>query len=107
MNKLVCAAAVLLVTTLPVYGAASPDCDQASLTKMETDIGSLGGKEQKKAKKQLDKAKQAMKDGKTKRCANIMKRIEASLKPSSAAPATQENAAPDENSDDESDSTQQ
>jgi hypothetical protein len=107
MNKLVCAAAVLLVTSLPVYGAAGPTCDQASLTQMETDIGSLGGKEQKKAKKQLDKAKQALKDGKTKKCNGIMKRIQASLKPSSSAPAAGGNAAPDQDSGDDSDSTQE
>ena len=93
MNKVVIATAVaLFLASFPVQAAQNLTCDQAALTKIETDIGSMSGKDAKKASKQLDKAKQAFKDGNSKKCASIMKKLQASLK-SSPAPAAVRPAA--------------
>src|SRR6185436_12526067 len=89
MKKVVIAATVtLFLLSFPVQEAQSLTCDQAALTKVETDIGSMSGNDAKKASKQLDRAKQALKEGKTRRCANIMKKLQAPLK-SSSKPAAE------------------
>jgi hypothetical protein len=89
MKKVVIAATVaLFLTSFLVQAAKSLTCDQATLTKVEADIGSMSGKDAKKASKQLDQAKQAFKDGKMKKCTNIMKKLQASLK-STSAPAAE------------------
>ena len=78
MNKVVIATAVaLFLASFPVQAAQNLTCDQAALTKIETDIGSMSGKDAKKASKQLDKAKQAFKDGNSKKCASIMRQASA------------------------------
>ena len=97
MNKVVIATAVaLFLASFPVQAAQNLTCDQAALTKIETDIGSMSGKDAKKASKQLDKAKQAFKDGNSKKCANIMKKLQASLKsaPAAGAPPADQGAPP-------------
>jgi len=99
MNKVVIATAVaLFLASFPVQAAQNLTCDQAALTKIETDIGSMSGKDAKKASKQLDKAKQAFKDGNSKKCASIMKKLQASLKsspaPAAGAPPADQGAPP-------------
>ena len=104
MNKVVIATAVVLfLASFPVQAAQNLTCDQAALTKIETDIGSMSGKDAKKASKQLDKAKQAFKDGNSKKCASIMKKLQASLKsspaPAAGAPPADQGAPPADQGD--------
>jgi hypothetical protein len=96
MQKVVIAATVtLFLASFPVQAAQSLNCDQDTLTKVEADIGSMSGKDAKKASKQLDKAKQAFKQGNTKKCGSVLKKLQASLK-SSSAPAAEGAPPPDQ-----------
>lgn len=99
MNKIALTVAAFLLTQAPVYAAASSTCDQASLSKMETDIGQLSGRVQKKAKKQLDKAREAMKSGDIKKCGKHMSKIQASLTRSSGS-SPNEAGSSDEDTED-------
>ena len=84
----VLAVALLLVISLNARAAESATCDQASLAKLETDIGSMSGKGKKRAMKQLTAAKKAFDAGDTKRCERIVARIGAgSSKTANAQPA--------------------
>jgi ketosteroid isomerase-like protein len=84
----VLAVALLLVISLNSRAAESVTCDQASLAKLETDVGSMSGKGKKRAMKQLTAAKKAFDAGDTKRCERIVARIGAgSSKTANAQPA--------------------
>ena len=84
----VLAVALLLVISLNARAAESVTCDQASLAKLETDVGSMSGKGKKRAMKQLTAAKKAFDAGDTKRCERIVARIGAgSSKTANAQPA--------------------
>lgn len=85
----VLAVALLLVISLNARPAQSVTCDQASLAKLETDIGSMSGKGKKRAMKQLTAAKKAFDAGDTKRCERIVGRIgaAASSQTANAQPA--------------------
>ena len=109
----IAATVTLFLASFPVQAAQSLTCDQATLIKVEADIGSMSGDDAKKASKQLDRAKQALKEGKTRRCANIMKKLQASLKSSSkpaaeGAPPADQGAPPaDQGDENQGDSMQQ
>lgn len=68
----VAAVMILLASSLHARAAA---CDQATLSKLETELGAISGKAGKQAMKKLDKAKQALKDGNTKKCGRLLERI--------------------------------
>ncbi|THK34400.1 hypothetical protein EHS39_30570 [Ensifer sp. MPMI2T] len=61
LNKVLVAAAMLTAIASPVFAQADITCDQAGLTKLETDVGQItdsGRKEM--AQKELAMAKEAM-----------------------------------------------
>ena len=113
MKKVVIAATVtLFLASFPVQAAQSPTCDQATLIKVEADIGSMSGDDAKKASKQLDRAKQAFKKGNKKKCGSFLKRLQASLKsapaPAEGAPPADQGAPPaDQGDEGQGDSMQQ
>ena len=72
---LVCAALTLLVSFSGAQAAGNMACDQATLSKLEAEVGAMSGKEGKQAMKRLDKAKQAFKDGDTKKCMRLIGRV--------------------------------
>jgi hypothetical protein len=78
MRKAAVAAAavmILLVSSVHARAAGPVACDQATLSKLETELGAMSGKAGKQAMKKLDKAKQALKDGNTKKCGRLLERI--------------------------------
>jgi len=70
--------AVLLWAPLNAEAAESVTCDQASLAKLETQIGSMSGREKTQAMRLLAGAKKALAAGNVKRCQRIIARIGAS-----------------------------
>src|SRR4051812_20766899 len=100
MQKILIAATVLCLSGVPAFAANAPACTDSSLSSTQAHIGNLTGRAQKKATRELEAAKLALKDGNAKKCSRIMARIEASLAPSTAAPAksapAQQPSLPDE-----------
>jgi ketosteroid isomerase-like protein len=76
MQRIVIMALALVLSALVEPAAAqSVACDKDSLAKLEADIGKISGKGQKKAMRQLTRAKSAFDAGDTKKCQRIMSRI--------------------------------
>ncbi|MBB4185635.1 hypothetical protein [Sinorhizobium terangae] len=61
LNKVLVAAAMLTAVASPVFAQADIKCDQAAMTKLETDVGQITDAMKKDyAKKELAMAKEAM-----------------------------------------------
>jgi len=80
--------ALLLVASLDARATENVTCDQASLAKLETDIGAMSGKGKKRAMKQLSVAKKAFEAGDMKKCERIVARIAAGSQARASIDAT-------------------
>jgi len=67
--------ASLLLASVQARAAEPVKCDEAGLSQLEAQNGSLSGKEQKRATRLLAAARAALKAGKTKKCDRIIARM--------------------------------